>query len=154
MNNLPCRFHLNIESVLKQEGLRVTKQRLAIWDEIKSSESHREIEAVLISLKKSKISVSRATLYRTIEVFVKYNLVNKISFNDGKVLYEHNKKTISPNHNHIICEICGKVFEFFDDSILAIENEMEKELKIKITNRSYSLSAFCNDSSCSEKINK
>jgi len=54
MNNLPCRFHLNIESVLKQEGLRVTKQRLAIWDEIKSSESHREIEAVLISLKKTR----------------------------------------------------------------------------------------------------
>ena len=37
-NLIPCRFHIEVEAVLKSEGLRATKQRLNIWDELSSTE--------------------------------------------------------------------------------------------------------------------
>ena len=78
-NLIPCRFHTEVSSVLKTEGLRATAQRLDIWDELSGTDKHRDIDTILASLKKKKINVSRATLYRTIDVFVKHNLLKKIN---------------------------------------------------------------------------
>ena len=61
-NLIPCRFHIEVEAVLKSEGLRATKQRLDIWDELCSTDSHRDIETILSDLKKKKINVSRLSL--------------------------------------------------------------------------------------------
>ena len=119
-NLIPCRFHIEVEAVLKSEGLRATKQRLNIWDELSSTDKHRDIETILKDLKKNKINVSRATLYRTIDVFVKHNLLKKITLDSGKFLYEHNKKTITPQHDHIVCEDCGEIFEFYDNEISSV----------------------------------
>jgi len=60
-NLIPCRFHVEVEEVLKSEGLRATKQRLEIWDELSSSDKHRDIETILLDLQNKKINVSRAT---------------------------------------------------------------------------------------------
>ena len=46
-NLIPCRFHIEVEAVLKSEGLRATKQRLNIWDELSSTDKHRDIETIL-----------------------------------------------------------------------------------------------------------
>ncbi len=54
-NLIPCRFHIEVESVLKSEGLRATQQRLDIWDELSSTNKHRDIETILVSLKKKKL---------------------------------------------------------------------------------------------------
>ena len=89
-NLIPCRFHIEVEAVLKSEGLRATKQRLNIWDELSSTDKHRDIETILKDLKKNKINVSRATLYRTIDVFVKHNLLKKIT-----LAYSQLKNTVN-----------------------------------------------------------
>ena len=47
-NLIPCRFHIEVEAVLKSEGLRATKQRLNIWDELCSTDNHRDIETCLL----------------------------------------------------------------------------------------------------------
>ena len=134
-NLIPCRFHIEVEAVLKSEGLRATKQRLEIWDELCSTDSHRDIETILADLKKKKINVSRATLYRTIDVFVKHSLLKKITLDSGKFLYEHNKKTITPKHDHIVCEDCGEIFEFYDNKISTIEKKIADDLNMSLTKR-------------------
>ena len=152
-NLIPCRFHIEVEAVLKSEGLRATKQRLNIWDELSSSEKHRDIETILKDLKKNKINVSRATLYRTIDVFVKHNLLKKITLDSGKFLYEHNKKTITPQHDHIVCEDCGEIFEFYDNNISSIENKIADDLNLNLTKRVHQLSGTCKDNQCSHAKN-
>mgnify|MGYP006224782623 FL=1 len=134
--------------MLKAEGLRATKQRLDIWDELSGTNKHRDIETILESLQKKKINVSRATLYRTIDVFVKHNLLKKLTLDDGRFLYEHNKKSISPEHDHIVCQDCGEIFEFFDSSISKIEDKIAKNLNLKVTTRVHQLSAVCTGSQC------
>ena len=152
-NLIPCRFHVEVEAVLKSEGLRATKQRLDIWDELSTNDRHRDIESILIDLNKKKIKVSRATLYRTIDVFVKHNLLKKITLDSGKFLYEHNKKTISPKHDHIVCDDCGEIFEFYDNNISAIENKIANKLNLKVTKRVHQLSASCNNDQCNQAKN-
>tara|TARA_B100000214_G_scaffold63769_1_gene41967 strand:+ start:1688 stop:2152 length:465 start_codon:yes stop_codon:yes gene_type:complete len=152
-NLIPCRFHIEVEAVLKSEGLRATKQRLNIWDELSSSDKHRDIETILKDLKKNKINVSRATLYRTIDVFVKHNLLKKITLDSGKFLYEHNKKTITPQHDHIVCEDCGEIFEFYDNNISSIENKIADDLNLNLTKRVHQLSGTCKDNQCSHAKN-
>tara|TARA_X000001036_G_scaffold385943_1_gene380747 strand:+ start:2422 stop:2886 length:465 start_codon:yes stop_codon:yes gene_type:complete len=152
-NLIPCRFHIEVEAVLKSEGLRATKQRLDIWDELSSTNKHRDIETILLDLKNKKINVSRATLYRTIDVFVKHDLLKKITLETGKFLYEHNKKTISPKHDHIVCEDCGEIFEFFDNNISSIEQKIADDLNLKVTKRVHQLSGSCKDDQCSHAKN-
>ena len=88
-----------LKNVLKNEGLRYTQQRQIIWDEIRSSTDHRDAEEIyLIIKKKNKLNVSRATVYRTIDVLVKNNLVRKMELGDGRALYEH--KADDDHHDH------------------------------------------------------
>ena len=102
---------------------------------------------------KKKINVSRATLYRTIDVFVKHNLLKKITLDSGKFLYEHNKKTITPNHDHIVCEDCGEIFEFYDNKIPSIEKKIADDLNMSLTKRVHQLSGTCKDSNCAHSKN-
>ena len=152
-NLIPCRFHVEVKTVLKTEGLRATKQRLDIWDELCSTDNHRDIESILDDLKKKKINVSRATLYRTIDVFVKHDLLKKITLDSGRFLYEHNKKTITPKHDHIVCDDCGEIFEFFDNEISSIEEKIADDLNMSLTKRVHQLSGTCKDNNCAHSKN-
>ena len=114
------------KSILKAEGLRYTQQRQIIWDEIRKSKDHRDAEEIyLIIKKKNSINVSRATVYRTIDVLVKNNLVRKMELGDGRALYEH--KVDEEHHDHIICTETGKIIEFYNEKLEQLQDEIVQE---------------------------
>ena len=110
-----------LTSALKKEGLRYTNQRQAVWDEIKSNDDHRDAEQIYNALRNNNLNVSRATVYRTIDVLVKNNLVRQLELGDGRKRYEN--KLDSSHHDHIVCLSCGDIQEFVDD---LIENQQDK----------------------------
>mgnify|MGYP001340009190 CR=1 FL=1 len=123
-------FVNKFKDILKNEGLRYTKQRQKVWDEIRSSAEHRDAEEIYIEINKASKSnpgekVSRATVYRTIDVLVKNNLVRKMELGDGRALYEH--KIDEKHHDHIICVETGKIIEFFNEELEKIQEEIVKE---------------------------
>ena len=67
---------------LKNEGLRYTSQRQIVWDEICKTDDHLEAEEIYFKIKMSGEKVSRATVYRTIDVLVNNNLVRKLELGD------------------------------------------------------------------------
>ena len=109
-----------LKKALKKEGLRYTHQRQAIWDELSASDEHRDAEEIYLALYNSGLKVSRATVYRTIDVLVKNNLVRKLDLGDGRARYENKMDTA--HHDHLICVQCGKIEEFMDNMI---ENRQE-----------------------------
>ena len=109
-----------LKKALKKEGLRYTHQRQAIWDELYASDEHRDAEEIYLALYNSGLKVSRATVYRTIDVLVKNNLVRKLDLGDGRARYENKMDTA--HHDHLICVQCGKIEEFMDN---VIENRQE-----------------------------
>ena len=119
--------HIDIlKNVLKNEGLRYTQQRQIIWDEIRTSSEHRDAEKIYNQIKnKNKLKVSRATVYRTIDVLVKNDLVRKIELGDGRALYEH--KYNEEHHDHMICVETGRITEFYNEKLEDLQEEIVKK---------------------------
>lgn len=119
--------HIDIlKNVLSNEGLRYTQQRQIIWDEIRTSAEHRDAEKIYSQIKiKNKIKVSRATVYRTIDVLVKNDLVRKMELGDGRALYEH--KYNEKHHDHMICVETGKITEFYNEKLEDLQEEIVKK---------------------------
>ena len=123
----------NIElliEALKKEGLRFTEQRKSIWDEITSSDAHREAEDIFLALRKKNINVSRATVYRTIDVLVKNNLVRKLDIGDAPSKYEN--KIDSHHHDHMICLETGDIIEFYNEELENLQDEIAKKHGYKV----------------------
>ena len=119
-----------LKNILKSEGLRYTKQRQQVWNEIRRSSEHRDAEQIYIQInkiarQKQNLKVSRATVYRTIDVLVKNNLVRKMELGDGRALYEH--KIDDGHHDHIICVETGKIIEFYDEDLENLQENIVKK---------------------------
>ena len=130
----------NIEllvEALKKEGLRFTEQRKSIWDEITSSDDHREAEDIFLSLRKKNINVSRATVYRTIDVLVKNNLVRKLDIGDAPSKYEN--KIDSHHHDHMICLETGDIIEFYNEELENLQDEIAKKHGYKVVRHVHQL---------------
>ena len=110
---------------LKQENLKFTNQRFAIFEDVLYGKKHRECEEILQSLLKKDINVSRATVYRTLDILVKYELIRKMDIGDGRIRYEG--KIDDPHHDHMICVETGKIIEFVSDEIEMIQDKIAEE---------------------------
>lgn len=132
-----------LKEILHKDGLRYTPQREEIWNELLSSEEHRDAEEIFFTLIKRGIKVSRATVYRTIDVLVSNNVIEKLDIGDGKARFEYNNKFV--HHDHLICTSCGKIIEFHDKGIEKIQNNIAKEHGFKLRYHNHQLYGLCGD---------
>ena len=132
-----------LKKVLKKEGLRYTHQRQAVWDELSTSNEHRDAEEIYLALHNSELNVSRATVYRTIDVLVKNNLVRKLELGDGRARYEH--KMDIAHHDHLICVQCGKIEEFMDNMIENRQEMIVQKFGYKLIRHIHQLFVICDE---------
>ena len=111
--------------ILKSEGLRYTEQRKAIWDEIRDSNEHRDAEDIYLKLKSNSVRVSRATVYRTIDVLVKNRLVRKMDVGEGRSLFE--PRLDNKHHDHMICIDTGDIIEFYNEELENLQDKIAAE---------------------------
>lgn len=107
---------------LAHKKLKLTRQRLAVVDEIFSDNGHFDAEELVERLRNKRAHVSRATVYRTLELLQECQLVEKLDFGTPRSFYEH----IAPgaHHDHLICTRCGNVIEFHNDRLEALQQEI------------------------------
>jgi len=123
--------------ILRSEGLRYTAQRQAVWDEIRKSDDHRDAEDIYLELKSNGVQVSRATVYRTIDVLVKNRLVRKMDVGDGRSLFE--PRLDDKHHDHMICLETGDIVEFFDEELESLQDRIAKEYGYKVVRHVHQL---------------
>jgi len=111
-----------LKEVLQKEGLRFTRQRLAVWREIRISREHRDADDIYIGIRSKGAKVSRATVYRTIDVLVKNNLVRKLDVGDGKNRFE--SKIDEEHHDHMICLETGNIIEFYNSRLEKLQEKI------------------------------
>ena len=111
-----------LKEVLQKEGLRFTRQRLAVWTEIGISRKHRDADDIYISIRSKGVKVSRATVYRTIDMLVKNNLVRKLNVGDGKNRFE--SKIDDEHHDHMICLETGNIIEFYNSRLEQLQEKI------------------------------
>ena len=123
-------FSKILVKILKSEGLRYTDQRQAIWDEIRNSNEHRDAEDIYLKLKEGNVKVSRATVYRTIDVLVKNRLVRKMDVGEGRSLYE--PRIDNEHHDHMICLDTGDIIEFYNKELEDLQDTIAKKHGYKV----------------------
>ena len=128
---------LKIKKVLKDEGFRFTKQRKAVWNELENSNEHHDADKIFENIKSKNISVSRATVYRTLDVLAKNKFLRKLDVGDGRIRYE--AKISKDHHDHMICLETGKIIEFFDEDLENLQDKIAEKHGYKVIRHTHQL---------------
>jgi Fur family ferric uptake transcriptional regulator len=105
---------------LHVEGMNVTRERLDILDEVLRQKTHFSIEDIIRKKSEGKQPVSRATIYRTMNTFEQAGLIKSIRTIRDEKIYE----VVKEHHDHMICESCGKIIEFHDPELEALQDHI------------------------------
>ena len=112
-----------LRKYLKENKLRFTSERVILLEEIFSFPAHFDAEQLFIHVRRKHNHISRATVYRTLELFHTIGILKKEDL--GKKGYASYELELNrPHHDHLICVVCGKVVEFYD----AIIEQHQKEI--------------------------
>ncbi len=107
---------------LRSQNMRVTSERIAVFDEIFAQHQHLDAEQILHALRRAGVKTSRATVYRNLELLVRGGLVRKHRLARDRYLYEH--VHAGQDHDHLVCTGCGRVVEFTSPGIAALQGEI------------------------------
>ena len=123
------KINIDIESMCKQKGVRLTDQRRLIAKVMSESENHPNVDELhkKVSERDSKISI--ATVYRTVKLFEEAGVVAKHDFKGNKSRYE---QATDDHHDHLIDINTGKIIEFTNDEIEKLQKEVAEKLGYKL----------------------
>ncbi len=107
---------------LRQRRHRVTAERLALLDEVFRQHGHIDAEHLLAAARGRGLKISRATVYRNLDLLVASGLARKQRLGRRRYLYEHVHG--GQRHDHLVCTVCGRVVEFLSPGIAALQSEI------------------------------
>lgn len=134
---------------LESKKLRKTPERYSVLEEIYRYQGHFDVEELFENIKEKGMSVSRATVYNTLDLLVDCDLVTKHQF--GKNIAQYEKAHGSKQHDHLICTDCHKVIEFCDPRLQRIQNTVGNLLSFDVLHHSLILYGACQQENCENK---
>ena len=117
-------FH-DLEKICHDKGLKMTEQRRVIARVLAESQDHPDVEALHARASAIDKRISIATVYRTMRMFEEANIIQRHDFGDGRARYEEANDT---HHDHLIDVKNGKIIEFFNKEIEALQEKIAHEL--------------------------
>ncbi|HWS72173.1 MAG TPA: transcriptional repressor [Thermoanaerobaculia bacterium] len=126
---------------LVREGLKLTNERAALVREIFAIHYHFEADELLFKMKEKSVKISRATIYRTLELLVKSGMVRRVHLGEDHYHYEH--VTGDSHHDHLICTTCGSVIEFHDPELEKRQREICARRKFTPTFHNLQILGVC-----------
>ncbi len=126
---------------LKKAGLKATLPRIKILELLENRNSrHVSAEDVYKSLLAIGEDVGLATVYRVLTQFEAAGLVSRHHFEGGHSVFELNQGS---HHDHLVCDKCGKVEEFYEETIEKCQNKVADKLGYKMTDHSLYIYGVC-----------
>ena len=111
---------------LKQNKLRVTPQRVAIFEAIYKLNNHPTAENIINNIKNNHPYISQGTVYKVLDSFVESNLLKKVKTENGVMRYDH----VLSAHHHIYCQETDRIEDYVDDELDKIIHQHFKKKKI------------------------
>lgn len=126
---------------LKSGKNRITPERFEVMDAALDYDGHFGADDLYIVMKNLNSRVSRATVYKTLELLVQCELLSKRNFGENITRYESNYKRQS--HDHLICMDCGRIVEFVNQKVKKLPEEISSELGFEVSSYSFNIFARC-----------
>lgn len=137
------------KEMLKEKGLKVTNQRLLVLQVLaEHGYEHMTAEDIFELVKEDYPEIGLATIYRTVQLLLDMQLVDRIMLDDGCVRYEigdflDEQEGHRHHHHHLICTECGSVSAFRDDLLEDLEAYIEKETGFQVTDHELKFYGVC-----------
>jgi len=130
-------------SFLKAGKNRITPERFEVLEAALEYEGHFGADDLYVLMKNSNSRVSRATVYKTLELLAQCELLSKRNFGDNINRFESSFKR--QVHDHLICVDCGKIIEFADSRIKQLPEEISENLGFNFESYSFNIFGRCKD---------
>jgi len=135
-----------IKAILKDNGYKMTPQRLATIESIIENEGkHMSTEEIYDEVKNTYPEIGLATVYRTMILLEELGILNRHNFDDGRNRYELSHSNEDHHHHHLICMGCGKVMEVEGDLLESLEETIQKKNQFKVVNHKVQFFGYCKD---------
>lgn len=131
------------KDALKEQGVRLTRQRQILLDILNSSATHLDAENLYLLARVKDPKLNRVTVYRTLKMLKKGGLVDELDlmhYGGDQHYYESKMK---PEHAHIICMRCGKVEEFFGEPLKKLREQVEQDFGFQILMARTEVGGYC-----------
>jgi Fur family peroxide stress response transcriptional regulator len=112
---------------LKEKGLKVTPQRVAIYEAIVKLNNHPAAENVIDYIKKNHPNISIGTVYKVLDSLVENNLLKKVKTEKDVMRYD----AVISNHHHLYCAETDRIEDYGDENLNTLITEYFKKNKIK-----------------------
>jgi len=120
---------IDIEALCAEKGLRITEQRRVIARVLSEAEDHPDVETLHARSSAIDPGISIATVYRTVRLFEEAGILDRHDFGDGRARYEAAPEA---HHDHLIDVETGKVIEFVDPELEALQKQIAEKLGFRL----------------------
>ena len=124
--------------MLKEAGLRITPQRIAVLGAVYSIPNHPSSEIIASYLHKHHPNIAVGTVYNILDSLVNAGLIKRVKTDKGAMLYD----AITEKHHHLYCNDSDRIEDYYDDELdemlleyfrkKEIENFEIKDIKLQI----------------------
>jgi Fur family peroxide stress response transcriptional regulator len=132
-------------SSLREEGFRITPQRIAIVDYLLKTVDHPSADSIHKVIQKKYPMVSLSTVYKTLELLKEKRLINEIEV-DGETRFDAH----TDEHINLVCMNCGKIDDVDEDLLKDIQIRAARKSKYLVLKSSFELFGYC--SNCKSKF--
>jgi Fe2+ or Zn2+ uptake regulation protein len=137
---------LNLKKDREILGHAMTAQRRLLLELLRGAEGHIDAKELYRRASVRDESISPATVYRSLNLFKELGLVDEMRLGKVRCYYEIKQ---SPEHQHLVCQGCGKVIEFQNPHFQKLIEAVRREHGFNITKAELYLEGYCPD--CAEK---
>ena len=120
---------IDLEALCAERGLRITEQRRVIARVLSESEDHPDVEKLHERAMAVDPKISIATVYRTVRLFEEAGILDRHDYGDGRARYEAAPEA---PHDHLIDVESGKVIEFVDPELEALQRQIAEKLGFRL----------------------
>ena len=120
-----------LQAELAKKGIRLTRQRRVLLQVMETAERHLDAQELLENAQKIDPKVNRVTVYRTLDL---------LHLRGDRHFYESHA---ARDHIHVACLRCGKVREFESRLFEQLKQQIERDLRIKITVARTEIGGYC-----------
>lgn len=118
-----------IERLCIEKNMKMTEQRRVIARVLSTSTDHPDVEQVYRRAAQMDSHISIATVYRTVRLFEEANILERHDFGNGRSRYE---EITDEHHDHLIDIQSGKVIEFQNQEIEALQEKIAARYGFKL----------------------